>query len=66
MQKLIEENTRNKERLYILIDLIINNTDLSYDKTKLRIDDERAVIDYLKIIAPERYNERYNTLIENN
>lgn len=49
--------------LDLIIDLILNNTKLSYcDRNKLTIDNESPVLEVIKIIAHERYELRVNEL----
>ena len=49
--------------LDLIIDIIINNTKLSYcDKNKLTIDNESPVLEVIKVIAHERYELRVNEL----
>ena len=48
--------------LDLLIELIINNTRLSYDEKDLRIDEDKAVMEVIKIIAKEKYKVRFNEL----
>ena len=51
----------------LIIDLIINNTCLSYsDKSKLRINDDAPVMEVIKIIAKDSYNNRVKELNEEN
>lgn len=52
-----KQNTINEERLTTLIDLIFNNTGLAYTKNELRIKDDTAILQYIKVICPDRYDE---------
>ena len=57
-------NLINIEQL--LIELIINNTRLNYDKNDLRIDDDTAIIQVVKILAKVKYQARFKELKESN
>lgn len=49
--------------LDLIIELILNNTKLSYcDTEKLRIDDDNPVLEVIKVMTPERYEKRINEL----
>lgn len=48
--------------LDLLIDIILENTRLSYDGKKLIIDDDNAVIQVIRILAKEKYNQRFKEL----
>lgn len=50
--------------LDLIIDLIIDNSRLSYDKEKLMINDDSAVMQVIKIIAKEKYQNKFNQLKE--
>jgi hypothetical protein len=53
--------------LDLIIDLIINNTNLSYgDKEKLRISDDTSILEVIKVIAKDRYDKRVIELNEEN
>lgn len=45
-----------------LIKMIFDDAGLNYDKTALLSDDLKQVLDYLKIIKPEIYDQRLNEL----
>jgi hypothetical protein len=60
-----KQNTINEERLTTLIDLIFNNTGLSYTKNELRIKDDTAILQYIKVICPDRYDEELFELQNN-
>ena len=51
-------------QLNALIKIIINNTELDYSGDKLRITDERAILDFIRVIAEGWYNQRLKTLLE--
>ena len=58
--------TITEERLTILIDLIFNNSGLSYTKNELRIKDDTAIIQFVKAICPDRYFEELEEAKLNN
>lgn len=60
-----KQNTINEERLTTLIDLIFNNTGLAYTKNELRIKDDTAILQYIKVICPDRYDEELFELQNN-
>ena len=61
-----KQNTINEERLTTLIDLIFNNTGLAYTKNELRIKDDTAILQYIKVICPDRYEEELYELQNEN
>lgn len=61
-----KQNTINEERLATLLDLIFNNTGLSYTKNELRIKDDTAILQYIKVICPDRYEEELYELQNEN
>lgn len=61
-----KQNTINEERLTTLIDLIFNNTGLAYTKNELRIKDDTAILQYIKAICPDRYEEELYELQNEN
>lgn len=48
--------------LDLLIDLIIDNAELSYHKDSLRIDNDDTIMQVLKIIAKQKYENRLEDL----
>lgn len=50
--------------LELLIDLILNNTRIDYLDKELMIDDDKAVMGVIKVIAKHKYNERLKELKE--
>lgn len=48
--------------LDLLIDLIINNSKLNYDKNDLRIYNEETIMQIIKIIAKDKYENRLEDL----
>lgn len=54
----------SSNQLNILIKLILNNTDLDYSGDKLRITDERAILDFVRVCAEGWYNQRLKTLLD--
>ena len=47
-----------------LIELILNNTQLNYDKDKLRINDDSVVLEVIKVLAKAKYENRLQELQE--
>lgn len=45
-----------------LIEVILNNTALSYNDKDLRIGSDVAILEVLKVIAKEAYNDRLQVL----
>lgn len=63
--KLVDEliNAKVKEaRLDCLITLILNNSRLNYDGEGLRIENESAILEYLKAIYKRSYETRIDEL----
>ena len=54
----------SNNQLNILLKIILNNTDLDYSGDKLRITDERAILEYTRVVAEGYYNQRLRTLLE--
>ena len=54
----------SNNQLNILLKIILNNTDLDYSGDKLRITDERAILEYTRVIAEGYYNQRLRTLLD--
>lgn len=63
-ENLIRDNARDKEKLHTLIDLIIMNTKFNWNN-EITIDNDKSIIDYLKIIAYEKVQDRYDKLDAN-
>ena len=55
---------RDSYYLELLIDIIINNSKMDYLNQDLRIDDDKAVIQIIKVIAEKKYKEKINELKE--
>ena len=54
----------NKIYLDLLIDLIINNARLGYnEKDKLRIENDEAIMQVLKVIAKDKYENKLEDLL---
>lgn len=65
--KMLEEQNRihqalRDERYKNIVDILLNNSKLNYDKTKLVVDYGELVLEYIKTIEPEKYKKRYNEL----
>lgn len=59
----IKSNTITKERYQLLVDYLIENTALGYnDKSKLRLTDDYKIMDLIKILEVEKYNNRLEKL----
>lgn len=54
----------NKYYLDLLIDLIINNAKMDYFDKDLMIDDDKSIIQVVKIIAKTKYDKKLNELKE--
>lgn len=52
------------DAMEFLIELILNNTRLNYDKDKLTIRDDTAVLEVLRVIAKAKYENRLQELQE--
>lgn len=61
--EIINELSTIKTKYKILVDYLINNSDLSYDKEELRTED---CSDLLQSLEPEKYNVRLDYLQELN
>lgn len=48
--------------LDLLINLIIDNADLSYSNDKLRIDNDETIMQVIKVIAKDKYENRLEDL----
>ena len=51
-----------RKRLYGLIDIILNNSRLNYDESGLAIKNDDAILQYLIFIAPDKYEDRLESL----
>ena len=49
-------------QLYTLIDIIFNNTSLTYYGDSIKIESDNAILDYLMVIAPDAYEKRLKKL----
>lgn len=47
-----------------IIDLILINTELNYNKTELRIKNDIGIISLISLFAEKKYKERFKTLYE--
>ena len=50
------------EQLYTLVKLIFNNARLNYSGESLRIENEDAIFEYLKVIEPDTYYSKLKAL----
>ena len=72
IDKLVDElvDTKNEvasqvvdvNRLYTITKLIFNNARLDYGGEGLRIENESAIFEYLRVIDPDGYYKRLNLL----
>lgn len=53
----------DSEKLKIILDLIFNNTRLSY-KDKLKIDEDEELMTYLSIVESTLYKRKQNNLVK--
>lgn len=58
----IANNVVDVNQLYTLIKLILNNASLGYSGENLRIENEISIFEYLKVIAPDSYYRKLNSL----
>ena len=49
-------------RLDVLAEIILNNTRLDYDGEGLRIENESAILEYLRVIRPSFYASKLKSL----
>lgn len=54
----------DKDATEFLIELILNNTGLNYDKDKLRMGDDTAILESIKVLAKDKYESRLKELQE--
>lgn len=54
----------NRDNADFLIELILNNTGLNYDKDKLRMGDDTAILESIKVLAKDKYESRLKELQE--
>ena len=59
MFEIIGKLTEVKTKYNVLIDYLINNSRLNYNKTSLTIDDFEDII---KALEPEKYDARFDIL----
>lgn len=55
---------KNVDVANFLMELIINNTRLNYDKNELRIENDAAIIEVIKVLDKSVYEKRFQELIE--
>lgn len=56
------EKKMGEENFNFLIKLILNNTRLSYDKNNLSIDEDKVILEVIKVLSPQAYEERFEKL----
>lgn len=49
-------------QLEVLISMLMDGAALSYDKTCLKIGNDKTIMDYVKAIEPKMYEERFKRL----
>lgn len=54
----------NRDNADFLIELILNNTELNYDKDKLRMGNDTAILESIKVLAKDKYESRLKELQE--
>ena len=64
LSKLTSERDQYKEKLDGIISTLVNNTELNYDKTALRVADYEKFIFLLQFLAPQEYANRLKQLQE--
>lgn len=52
----------NVDRLYTLIRIIFNNVRLDYSGDNMRIENDSAILEYLRVIDPDAYYKKLNGL----
>lgn len=52
------------DAMEFLIELILNNTRLNYDKDELRIEGDNVVLEVIKVLAKAKYEDRLQELQE--
>lgn len=60
-QNKIQQALRD-ERYRNIVNFILSNSKLNYDKNRLIMDYGEVVLEYIKAIEPEKYKEKYNEL----
>lgn len=58
----VASNVVDVNQLDTLIKLILNNASLGYSGENLRIENEISIFEYLKVIAPNSYYKKLNSL----
>ena len=52
----------DKDAMEFLVELILNNTRLNYDKDELRIEGDNVVLEVIKVLAKAKYEDRLQEL----
>jgi len=58
----VADNAVELDQFYTLVKLILNNSRLDYDGKELRFDSESAIFEYIKVIDPDAYYRKFNSL----
>lgn len=64
LSKQTSERDQYKEKLDVIISTLVNNTELNYDKTALRVADYEKIIFLLQFLTPQEYANRLKQLQE--
>ncbi len=57
-----EEKVIDQERYITLVDMILNNVELNWDKTGFVISRDGGILEYLKAIEPSMYEAKMKEL----
>ena len=60
--KFIMELAIDKNNLDALIHMIIDNAELNYTKSDLRITNESTIVQFIKYLYPKTYNDKLEQL----
>lgn len=60
--KFIMELAIDKNNLDALIHMIIDNAELNYNKSDLRITNESTIVQFIKYLYPKTYNDKLEQL----
>ena len=58
----VADNAVELDQFYTLVKLIFNNARLNYSGESLRIENEDAIFEYLKVIEPDTYYSKLKAL----
>ena len=60
--KFIMELAIDKNNLDALVHLIVDNAELNYTKSDLRITNESTIVQFIKYLYPKTYNDKLEQL----